>query len=257
MILDSLKGDPMVRSWFLFSCSSVVMLLVIAMSCSGQDSDASSQDPMIELPQNPGAWINGSPISLTALRGKSVVLYFFEEGCPRCRAKWPAVLAAAKENSSKPVLLIAVNSGTAPDKLARYVKESGIDVPVIIDLDRSLERAAGVDPVSLNNIWQARVIEPDGTLRRGDGGDIPGTLESAAAQATWNVDPTGLPPELISTWRLVEFGNFSAAAKAVTRFARDRKPNVKAGGETLQNYVNKKIADAVALAEHASASGDN
>jgi thiol-disulfide isomerase/thioredoxin len=176
------------------------------------------------------------------------VLYFFEEGCPRCREKWPAILAAAKQSQSKPVMLIAVNSGTSPDNVAQYVRREGISVPVIVDFDRSLERLAGVNEVSLKNIWQARMIGPDGDLRITDGGDIPAALEAAAERASWNVDPAGMPSNVIPTWRQVEFGNYASAAKMLTRIKNDRNPETKAAGEKLYAYVEQKLIAAVEAA---------
>ncbi len=204
---------------------------------TGQDNPSKS----IDLPQDPRAWINSGPISTDAMRGKSIVLYFFEEGCPRCREKWPEVLAAAQANQTEPVMLIAVNSGSSPDQIAKYVKKIGINVPVIMDVDRSLERRAGVNEVSLNNIWQARIIGPDGELSYVNGGDIPAAMQKAAASSHWNVDPSSMPAEIIPTWRQVEFGDYASAAKMVSRFARDRKPETKAAGEKLSAYVQDKM----------------
>jgi len=215
-----------------------------------------SLEGALRLPQDPRAWITGTPITTESMRGKAIVLYFFEEGCPRCREKWPAIVAAAKQSRGKPVMLIAVNSGSPPDRLARYVKEQGLDFPVIADVDRSLEKAAGVQAVSLNNIWQARVIDPDGKLQLGDGGDIPGTLESAAASANWNVDPEKFPAEMLPTWQMVEFGNYAGAAKMVTRYSRDGKPAVKSAGEILQAFVVGKLNESVALAEQVAQDGN-
>ena len=41
---------------------------------------AISQQQKIQLPQDPRLWFNVKPIALEALKGKGVVLYFFEEG---------------------------------------------------------------------------------------------------------------------------------------------------------------------------------
>lgn len=209
-----------------------------------------------ELPQNPRAWINSPPISTQAMKGKAIVLYFFEEGCPRCREKWPAILAANQASQSQPVMLIAVNSGSTPDQVARYVKQQRINIPVIMDVDRSLERAAGVNEVSLKNIWQARIVGPDGDLKRANGGDIPATLQSAAADASWNVDPSLMPVAMMPTWRQVEFGDYASASRMVNRFVKDRRPDVKAAGEALQNHVNEQLNTMVQQAGEAIDSGE-
>ncbi len=237
--------------------SSMLPPSMLSPSSNAQELGGESYRPELPLPQDPRAWLNSAPISTEAMRGKAIVLYFFEEGCPRCRERWPSILAAAKQYSDKPVMLIAVNSGTSADLVARYVRDQRISLPVIVDYDRSIERAAGVNEISLNNIWQARIIDPSGQIQRADGGDIAATLEAAGAEARWNVDPSEMPPEVLPTWRLVEFGSYAAAAKMVARFARDRKPNLKSAGERLQAYVQQKMDDAVAAAKSSSSAGDD
>lgn len=54
---------------------SRLVLIGLAASFSGS---AFAQE--VELPRDPRAWFNSSPVSLQTLRGKGVVLYFFEEG---------------------------------------------------------------------------------------------------------------------------------------------------------------------------------
>ncbi|KAA1262492.1 Thiol-disulfide oxidoreductase ResA [Rubripirellula obstinata] len=232
-------------------CCAIILSIVT--TASGE-APAESE---FQLPQNPRAWINGAPISVEAMRGKAIVLYFFEEGCPRCREKWPGILAAVQQNQSNPVMLIAVNSGSEPAQVASYVRQNRISVPVIIDYDRSLETQAGVNKVSLQNIYQARIIDPDGELQRTNGGDIPAALATAAESASWNVDPTGMPPNIIPTWRQIEFGDYRSAAKSLMRFGRDRKPEVRSAAEKLQAYVDEKIQSIVTEAESATGASDD
>ena len=234
---------------FLSGAIILVMTSVALKQTAAQDQ--------FQLPQNPRVWINGGPISLESMRGKSVVLYFFEEDCPTCRGKWPAILKAVQQNQSNPVMLIGVNSGSSPAEVAGYVRQNRITVPIIIDYDRSFERQAGVKEISLKNIYQARMVGPDGELQTVSGGDIPASLAKAAAKASWNVDPTGMPPGIIPTWRQIEFGDYASAAKNLTRFVRDRKPDVRSAAEKLQAFVDEKIQSIIGEAEAASSAGDD
>ncbi|TWT50188.1 Thiol-disulfide oxidoreductase ResA [Rubripirellula amarantea] len=242
------------KSRLMLAHGFALLTILSAMTASNAD-DTFGQS--IVLPQNPNAWINSGPISTQAMAGKSVVLYFFEEGCPRCRENWPAVEAAVMQNQTKPVMLIAVNSGSSPAEVAQYVKRNRLKIPVIIDQDRSLEKQAGVGTISLNNIFQAYLIDGEGNSRRMSGGDIPAAMQAAAQTASWNVDPVGIPPTMIPLWRQIEFGNYAPAAKSLTRFRRDRKPDVKAAAERLQSYVDDKIAIALSEAESAVAADDS
>lgn len=218
-------------------------------AADGTADGTADQAQAFALPQDPRAWINSPPISLSAMSGKSVVLYFFEEDCPGCRAKWPDILAGVREMQSEPVLLIAVNSGSRPEEVLRYVKQVGITVPVIMDPYRTLEKAADVKEVSLNNIWVARMVKPDGTLVSIGGSDIPASLKKAAEIASWNVDPSDLPPEMMGLWRQVEFGDYAAAARQLNRLTRDRRPEIKQAAEKLQSYVDQKRDEAIADAQ--------
>ena len=209
----------------------------------------------LQLPTDPRVWINSDPVSAESMRGKSIVLYFFEEGCPKCSKRWPDIQSAAAAMADRPVMLIGVNSGTSPDKLMRYVRKNRIKVPVIMDVDRSFESAAGVDPISLRNIYQARIIDGDGQLVRGSGRDVPGTLATAAESAAWNVDPTGLPPAVMPLWRMIEFGNFAAAAKPLSRLQNDRRPEMKTAAERLSGYVDEQLQSAIATADAAHDAG--
>ena len=242
------KSLSIVAAFVLLACSFG------STTASGQDSDSAAE---IELPQDPRAWINSSPISVEAMKGKSIVLYFFEEGCPRCRERWPEILSAAQANQTEPVQLVVVNSGSSPAEVARYVKSAGITVPVIVDVDRSLEKRAGVKEVSLQNIWQARVIDPNGKVQYGSANDMAETIRKAGADASWHVDPMTMPAEILPTWKMIEFGNFAGASKVVTRLAKDRNEARKAAGESLMAYVQTKIDALNDEAAAAVQAGDN
>ena len=209
-----------------------------------------------ELPQDPRVWFNSPPISLQAMQGKSVVLYFFEESCPRCRENWSSVVEAARSVAGQPVQLIAVNSGSALGEVAQYVRKNRIPFPVIADIDRSLERAAGVNQVSLQNIWQLRIVGPGGQVRTGSVAQLTQTLQDAAEEASWNVDPSGIPASLMPLWKQVEFGNFAAAAKPLDLAMNHRDPQVKAAAESLHAYVQQQISELAAKAQHAQSDGD-
>ena len=216
----------------------------------------SEQTQAIEFPEDVRAWINSPPISVESMRGKSIVLYFYEEGCPRCRENWTKVVEAANESTGKPVMLIAVNSGNSAMAVAQYVTANRLTFPVIVDTDRSLEVAAGIGEVSLKNIWQAIEIDPQGTVTRVSATDLSQSMASAASKASWNVDPQGMPAAILPLWKQIEFGHFQGTAKLVERSLKDRNADVKAAAESLSAYAAKQIEELATQAESAAASGD-
>lgn len=49
-------------------------------ACLLLTATVTAQETEFSLPANPAQWINSPPVSMEAIRGKGVVLYFFEEG---------------------------------------------------------------------------------------------------------------------------------------------------------------------------------
>ena len=77
---------------------------------------------------------------------------------------WPGLQAVASKYQDKPVLFLAVNSGTPRFEVQSYLKKNRVTWPAIADLDRSFERSCGVPPVTLKNIYQVRIMKPAGQL---------------------------------------------------------------------------------------------
>lgn len=127
---------------------------------------------------------------------------------------------------------------------------------MIADTDRSLEQACGVGDISLNNIWQARIIDPEGLLVRANGSQMDETAQRAARDARWNVDPSTIPAELQPAWQQIEFGSFSPAASTLKRYAKSRKADVKMAAETLRAYVDEQLQEQVDAAAAAVQADD-
>src|SRR4051794_34821792 len=85
------------------------------------------------LPNDPAAWLNSPPLTTQALKGKGVVLWFFEEQCPTCRGKWAGMYELAKRYEGQPVVFIAVNSGNSPLEIAQYARDVKLTWPIIVD----------------------------------------------------------------------------------------------------------------------------
>lgn len=209
---------------------------------------ASGADALPVFPGNSSQWLNFSPVSAEMLKGKAIMLYFFEEGCPRCRAKWPGIMDVAKKLNGEPILLIAVNSGTSRNKIQTYARSSRINLPIIIDEDRSFETACGVPEISLNNIWQLRIISADGKLTRGNASELEAEARKALESASWNIDPKGFPVSLKKAWLSVEFGNYSAAANTISKNQNSREAETKTATQKILNYVNTKLEEEIKIA---------
>ncbi len=206
-----------------------------------------------EFPQEPENWINSGPISVGSLKGKAAFLWFFEEGCPTCKAKWPGLLATAAKFEGQPVLFIGVNSGSSREEVAEYAQDVGCSWPIIVDSTRLYEKQVLDHEISLSNIMQARVIRADGGLEHGDWSNVEKTIQSALKGAKWKVDPVGVPDSLRPAWQSIEFGDYPAAASPVKKALLSKKPDIKSAAEKLKAVVQSDIDIELASAKKALA----
>jgi thiol-disulfide isomerase/thioredoxin len=210
-------------------------LAFVTSTVAAQSTDATT------FPSDPNQWSNSGPLTAEALRGKGAFLWFFEESCPKCRGKWPEMMATAKKFEGQPVVFIAVNSGNTRSAVQTYAREVGLNWSVIVDADRSFEKQHGIDNISLNNIYQARYITADGKARDGSWNDIEGTIKNALNGAAWKVEPKLIPAALRDAWVAIEFGNYGAAGAMVKKPLGSSKSDVKEGAQALLSVVQKEI----------------
>jgi thiol-disulfide isomerase/thioredoxin len=206
-----------------------------------------------ELPADPRAWVNSRPLSLDALEGKAVIFYFFEEECPRCMEKWPPMLESSAKFQGEPVIFIGVNSGTPRRTVESYARKVKIPWPIIVDSDRSLEKAFGLTKeISLENIFQMKVKYPDGRIEYGNPGEFEQTVNQALKDAKWRIDPKTLPEQTLAAWKEVELGDYQRALPLLRRILSARNEQIKSAAEQLEAVVMedlKKLQDEAATAE--------
>ncbi|PHR98973.1 MAG: hypothetical protein COA78_25475 [Blastopirellula sp.] len=234
-------------------CAVITCLATANVGLAQEDARVSRLDDL-NLPTNPQAWINSAPITKNMLRGKAAIFYLYEEGCPKCAAKWPGIMALANKNKSYPVVIIGVNSGTSPAGVASYVRQKNIKIPVIIDPNRTLEKQLISTEISLQNVYQAAVIGADGRIFPASGGDMDASVTRAlATNPSWKIDPTGMPQELLPAWQAIEFGTFSTSSRSVIKGLNSRDPKVKTAAEKLNNYVQTNLQAKLTTADTANA----
>ena len=159
------------------------------------------------------------------------------------------MLAVANAFASKPIVFVAVNSGTDPQALKSYVRKHEIPFPVLGDYDRSFERELGVNEISLNNILSIQLLKADGQVVAGDWRDMEKSATAALEGADWNVSPKGMPKALQPAWRSIETGEFAKAAEAVTASLTSKEPKVEAAAKRLNDYAQQVIASRVDTAK--------
>lgn len=190
------------------------------------------------LPEFTGQWVQGGPFTTEGLKGKAVVLYFYEEGCPTCRGKWPGILSVAKQFENEPVQFIAVNSGNAKAAVNTYVSSVKCDWPAYVDLDRSYEKNFGFE-ISLQNIYQTILVDGKGNTHTG--GMNEESIKRVLPTASWKIPPSEIPDSLKKAWRALEFGQTAVAAPLVKQALGASDAKVKEAAKKLEAVIQADI----------------
>ena len=82
--------------------------------------------------------------------------------------RWKELLPMAQKYEGKPVVFIAINSGTSRGDVEQYARDVGVNWPIIVDSDRSFEKQSDIGTISLQNIFQPRIIKSDGRWAKAD-----------------------------------------------------------------------------------------
>ncbi len=104
-----------------------------------------------------GVTLDGQRYQLPVHSEAPVLVHFWATWCPICRTEEDNIAAIAQDNPH--VITIAMTSGLTNDVLT-YMKEQGVDFPVVNDPDGSLSTAWGVHAVPASFI-----ISRDGQIR--------------------------------------------------------------------------------------------
>jgi peroxiredoxin len=107
-------------------------------------------------PEISGQLLDGSSVSLQALRGAPVLLYFWATWCPLCGVTQATVDAIAADY---PVLSVAMDS-TSPEQILAYMQEHGVDYPVIHDPDYKIARQ-----YAIRGVPSSFILDADGNIR--------------------------------------------------------------------------------------------
>ncbi len=135
-------------------------------TCGRQSDNQSDQAKIRKAPELFGKeWINSPPLMLAGLRGKVVLIEFWEYTCINCLRTLPHVKAWHKKYASKGLVVIGVHtpefeSSAIRSNVEKAVRELGISYPVLLD-------NAYFDWNAYDNNWWPRLflIDKAGNIR--------------------------------------------------------------------------------------------
>ena len=181
----------------------------------------------------PGSFSDGGRYRLSDFEGKAVVLFFYEKDCPGCRGKIPERNRVVDQFKDKPVKFFAIAPGDTLVDVNSYVRGTRLKMTTFSDLFGVMQARYGME-ISLQNIYQFRVIGPDGTVVARNSNMNPADIEKALTNAKWKYKDGGYHAGLNPIIDLLEWNQYEPAL-------RQLKPAAKAGNKAIQESAGKLL----------------
>ncbi len=88
--------------------------------------------------------VTGKAVSLSAIKGKAVLVNFWATWCPPCRAEMPTLNRLYKEYRNKGLAVVAVSTDRKLEYVTDFLEKHPVDFPVLMDSDSRTSRQFGV-----------------------------------------------------------------------------------------------------------------
>lgn len=127
----------------------------------------------VRAPEIGRVWLNSTPLSIRQLRGRVVLVDFWDYTCVNCIRTLPYVQAWHERYGDKGLTVIGVHTpeftfAQYESNVERGIREFGLTYPIVIDSDREIWKAFA------NRYWPTKyVLDQEGYLRYaqfGEGG---------------------------------------------------------------------------------------
>ncbi len=112
--------------------------------------------PSITLPS-----LNGTPITIPeAVKGKVIILHFWQIGCSSCKLEIPAMEVLYKKYQRKGLEILAVNVGQEKESVKSFASDLMVSYPILLDTERKSAAIYGVTDVP-----RTYIIDRSGVVR--------------------------------------------------------------------------------------------
>lgn len=166
------KGD--IRRLLVAVCAIFIALFVFSCQKGGERVVHGDKAPDFTL-----SGINGERTSLSALKGKVVMIEYWATWCPPCRESIPEMEELYKKYKDKGFVILGISMDKGKDihaEISSFLKEYSVTYPVLMD-DSKVSVQYGV--VSLPTSF---IINRDGRIVNKRIGFIPGSSEELSRE---------------------------------------------------------------------------
>lgn len=156
----------------------------------------------VRAPEIGRVWLNSTPLSFRQLRGRAVLVDFWDYTCVNCIRTLPYVQAWHERYRAKGLTVIGVHTpeftfAQYESNVERGIHEFGLTYPIVIDSNREIWKAFA------NRYWPTRyLLDKDGYLRYGHFGEGGyGECEQMIQELLREIDPAMDLPALMEPLR--------------------------------------------------------
>lgn len=111
-------------------------------------------------------WLQGGPLTLAKLRGKTVLIRFWTDGCQYCSATAPSLRALDEKYRDRGLVVIGIHHPKAKDSdPEKAMHELGFTFPVATDPEWSTVKGWGVGTVFKRFTSITFLVDKDGVIR--------------------------------------------------------------------------------------------
>jgi len=110
--------------------------------------------------------INGKPVSLAALKGRTVLLDFWTTWCPPCQWDSSSIEKLNQKYAGNDLAIIGISVGEERAVVEKFLKKHPRTYPVILSSENEMPR-----PYDVNVFPTYLIISPDGTLATAEQGE--------------------------------------------------------------------------------------
>ena len=115
-------------------CGLLLAWLLLAIGCDAGAPDGEAEPAAESAPEFTLEQLDGEPVSLAALRGKTVIIDFWATWCPPCEFQVPELNAFYEDHKdSGKVAVLGVSVDTdGPDVVREWTTEKGVSYPILL-----------------------------------------------------------------------------------------------------------------------------
>lgn len=104
--------------------------------------------------------LDGKPVTLSALRGQTVLVNFWASWCVPCRRETPDLVDTYLERVGSGFIVVGVNLQEAAKPARAFAEKYGVTYPVVLDSDGAVAKA-----YRLSGLPESWIVDSQGILR--------------------------------------------------------------------------------------------